>query len=95
MSGWMLMGLPGLAYLPLPALWIAFGLAAGTWANWVFISKRLRNYTEIANNSLTIPDFLKNRFHDETKFVKSRFGYFYFCFFLVYTSSGFVVVEIV
>ncbi|MDU4576913.1 MAG: sodium:proline symporter, partial [Negativicoccus succinicivorans] len=70
MSGWMLMGLPGLAYLSgLPAMWTAVGLALGTWANWVFISKRLRNYTEIANDSLTIPDFLNNRFHDHSNML--------------------------
>ncbi len=91
MSGWMLMGLPGLAYLAgLPAVWIAVGLALGTWANWVFISKRLRNYTEVANDSLTIPDFLKNRFHDEGSAMNLVSAIFIFIFFLIYTSSGFV-----
>lgn len=91
MSGWMLMGLPGLAYLSgLPAVWIAVGLALGTWANWVFVSKRLRNYTEIANDSLTIPDFLKNRFHDEGNALNLVSAIFIFIFFLIYTSSGFV-----
>lgn len=65
MSGWMLMGLPGYAYLNgLSAFWTGIGLVVGTWLNWVFISKRLRNYTEVANNSLTIPDYLSNRFGD-------------------------------
>lgn len=65
MSGWMLMGLPGFAYLNgLSAIWTSIGLIAGTWLNWYFISKRLRNYTEVANNSLTIPDYLSNRFED-------------------------------
>ena len=62
MSGWMLMGLPGFAYLAgLNAGWIALGLILGTWANWQFVAKRLRKYTELANNSLTLPDFFQNR----------------------------------
>lgn len=91
MSGWMLMGLPGFAYLSgLPAIWIAIGLAGGTWLNWVFVSKRLRNYTEVANNSLTMPDFLKNRFHDKSQILPVVSALFILIFFLVYTSSGFV-----
>ena len=63
MSGWMLMGLPGFAYTAgLNAGWIALGLALGTWANWQFIAARLRVYTELAHNSLTLPDFFENRF---------------------------------
>lgn len=51
MSGWMLMGLPGYAYLHgLSAFWTGIGLIIGTWANWVLVSQRLRNYTEVANN---------------------------------------------
>ena len=65
MSGWMLMGLPGYAYLHgLSAFWTGIGLIVGTWANWVLVSQRLRNYTEVADNSLTIPDYLSNRFED-------------------------------
>ena len=65
MSGWMLMGLPGAAYVAgLSAGWIGVGLALGTLANWKFVAARLRKYTEIANNSLTLPDFLQNRFQD-------------------------------
>lgn len=91
MSGWMLMGLPGYAYSAgLPAIWIAIGLAIGTWFNWVFIAKRLRTYTEVANDSLTIPDFLKNRFHDTSNALPVLSGIFILIFFLVYTSSGFV-----
>ena len=91
MSGWMLMGLPGFAYSTgISALWIAIGLALGTWLNWVFVSKRLRNYTEVANNSLTIPDYLKNRFHDTSRIVSVVSAIFIVIFFLIYTSSGFV-----
>lgn len=65
MSGWMLMGLPGYAYLHgLSAFWTGIGLIIGTWANWVLVSTRLRHYTEVANNSLTIPDYLSNRFEE-------------------------------
>ena len=66
MSGWMLMGLPGYAYLHgLSAFWTGIGLIIGTWANWVLVSTRLRHYTEVANNSLTIPDYLSNRFEEK------------------------------
>lgn len=91
MSGWMLMGLPGFAYSTgISAIWIALGLAGGTWLNWAFISKRLRNHTEVANNSLTIPDYLKNRFRDHTKILPIVSALFIVIFFLIYTSSGFV-----
>ena len=61
MSGWMLMGLPGYAYMSgLSAGWIALGLGLGTWANWQFVAARLRKYTEIADNALTLPDFFQN-----------------------------------
>ena len=91
MSGWMLMGLPGFAYASgLSAIWIAIGLAAGTWLNWVFVSKRLRNHTEVASNSLTIPDYLRNRFHDTGKALPIISALFIVIFFLIYTSSGFV-----
>lgn len=60
MSGWMLMGLPGYAYVAgVSAFWIAIGLAIGTWLNWLFVAKRLRVYTKIANDSITLPDFLR------------------------------------
>ena len=63
MSGWMLMGLPGFPYLAgLNAGWSALGLALGTWANWQFVARRLRKYTEIANNSLTLPNSYKIAF---------------------------------
>ena len=80
MSGWMLMGLPGYAYVAgVSAFWIAVGLALGTWLNWRFVAQRLRIYTKIANDSITLPDFFENRFNDTS-----------FIFFLIYTASGFV-----
>ena len=91
MSGWMLMGLPGYAYLHgLSAFWTGFGLIAGTWANWVLTAKRLRHYTEIANNSLTIPDYLSNRFEDKKSGLRLICALFIILFFVIYTSSGFV-----
>ncbi|WP_028953966.1 sodium/proline symporter PutP [Succinispira mobilis] len=91
MSGWMLMGLPGFAYVAgISAYWIAIGLALGTWLNWQFVAKRLRNYTQLANDSLTIPDFFENRFRDKSKSLRIISAIFIFIFFLVYTSSGFV-----
>lgn len=91
MSGWMLMGLPGYAYLHgLSAFWTGIGLIVGTWANWVFISKRLRNYTEVANNSLTLPDYLSNRFEDKKNGLRLICALFIILFFIIYTSSGFV-----
>ena len=91
MSGWMLMGVPGFAYSTgISASWIAIGIAIGTYLNWHFVSQRLRNYTEVANNSLTMPDYLKNRFHDDQNLIRIISAIFILVFFLIYTSSGFV-----
>lgn len=91
MSGWMLMGLPGFAYLNgLSAFWTGFGLIVGTWINWVVTSRRLRHYTEVANNSLTIPDYLSNRFEDNKSGLRFICAIFIIFFFIIYTSSGFV-----
>ena len=91
MSGWMLMGLPGYAYVAgVSAFWIAIGLAIGTWLNWLFVAKRLRVYTKIANDSITLPDFFENRFRDKTKILRVVSAIFIFIFFLIYTASGFV-----
>ena len=91
MSGWMLMGLPGFAYAAgLNAGWIALGLALGTWANWQFIAARLRVYTELANNSLTLPDFFENRFFATSGALRIVPAIFILIFFILYTSSGFV-----
>lgn len=91
MSGWMLMGLPGFAYVAgLNAGWIALGLALGTYLNWKFVAARLRKYTELANNSLTIPDFLQNRYHDTSNLLRIIPAIFILIFFVIYTSSGFV-----
>ena len=71
MSGWLLMGLPGVAYwLGLAdAFWTALGLAIGTYVNWLIVAKRLRNYSQIAGNALTVPDFFSNRFKEKNKLI--------------------------
>ena len=90
MSGWMLMGLPGAAYLAgLEAGWIAVGLIIGTYFNWKLVAKRLRNYTEVCN-SITIPQFLGRRFRDEQNIIRIVSSLFILIFFLVYTASAFV-----
>jgi sodium/proline symporter len=91
MSGWLLLGLPGYAYVAgLEASWIAIGLAIGTYANWKMIAKRLRIYTYIAGDSLTLPDYFSNRFRDSSNVLRIISAVFILVFFLFYTSSGFV-----
>lgn len=89
MSGWLLMGLPGSIYaLGTGQAWIAIGLFLGTVANWLFISKRLRRYTIVANNSLTLPEFLENRYHDKKRVLLFISSIVIVIFFLVYTASA-------
>ncbi len=89
MSGWLLMGLPGSIYaLGTGQAWIAIGLFLGTVANWLFISKRLRRYTIVANNSLTLPEFLENRYHDKKRVLLFVSSLVIVVFFLVYTASA-------
>lgn len=89
MSGWLLMGLPGSIYaLGTGQAWIAIGLFLGTVANWLFISGRLRKYTIRANNSLTLPEYFGNRFHDEKKVLLFVSSMVIVIFFLVYTASA-------
>ncbi len=92
MSGWLLMGLPGLAYWSglADATWTALGLAVGTYVNWLLVSKRLRRYSVRANNSITLPEFFSNRFREKTKVVSSISALFILIFFAVYASSCFV-----
>lgn len=71
MSGWLLMGLPGAMYVSgLSAGWIVVGLTLGAYLNWLFVAPRLRTYTEIANNSITIPDYFENRFKDTSRILR-------------------------
>ena len=90
MSAWVLMGLPASIYAAgLGQAWIAIGLFIGTVLNWLFISGRLRRYTIVANNSLTLPEYFENRFHDKKKILLGSSSVVIVIFFLVYTASAF------
>lgn len=88
MSGWLLMGLPGLAYWSglADAAWTAIGLALGTYVNWLFVSKRLRRYSEKVN-AITIPDFFSNRFHEKNKVLMTIASLLIIVFFTPYAGS--------
>lgn len=89
MSGWLLMGLPGSVYaFGTGQAWIAVGLFIGTVCNWLFIASRLRRYTIRANNSLTLPAYLENRFHDKKRILLVASSVVIVIFFLVYTASA-------
>ena len=91
MSGWLMLGLPGFAYtFGFRAGWIALGLLAGTYLNWRLVARRLRRYTELAGNALTLPDFFERRFNDRTRVLRVITAFFILLFFAFYTSSGFV-----
>ena len=92
MSGWLLMGLPGVAYWCglADAAWTAIGLAIGTYFNWLLVSKRLRRYSIRANNSITLPEFFSNRFHENKKVILTIAALFILVFFTVYAASCFV-----
>ncbi len=92
MSGWLLMGLPGVAYWCglADAAWTAIGLAAGTYINWLIVSTRLRRYSVVAGDSITIPDYFSNRFHDRRKILMTISAVFILVFFTVYAASCFV-----
>ncbi len=89
MSGWLLMGLPGVAYWCglADAAWVAIGLAAGTYLNWLITSKRLRRYSIKANNSITLPEFFSNRFKEKKPVILMVSALFILVFFTVYASS--------
>lgn len=90
MSGWLLMGLPGAVYLAgTGEAWIAVGLLIGTILNWYIVSARLRKYTIVAGNSLTIPSFFKNRYRDHKNIIKIVSASIIAVFFTVYTASAF------
>ena len=90
MSSWLLMGLPGLAYLTGIASpgWTAIGLAVGTWLNWLIVARRLRRYS--ANlDAITVPQFLSLRFHDQRNLINALGAVIIIVFFIPYTASGF------
>lgn len=90
MSSWLLMGLPGVAYLTgcAEAGWTAIGLAIGTYLNWLIVAKRLRRYTA-KNNSITLPEFFSNRYRDKSHAILAIAAIFIVVFFVPYTASGF------
>ena len=92
MSGWLLMGLPGVAYFFgfSDAAWTAIGLGVGTYLNWLFVAKRLRTYSHIAGDAITIPDFISNRFKEDKKVIMTIAALFILIFFSVYAASTFV-----
>ncbi len=91
MSGWLLLGLPGAVYAGgLGEAWIGIGLLVGAWLNWLFVAKRLRIYTQLTDNALTLPDFFEKRFNDKNGVLKFFSALTILIFFTFYTSSGMV-----
>jgi sodium/proline symporter len=91
MSGWLLLGLPGALYAGgMKNMWIAVGLSVGAFLNWQFVARRLRVYTEYANDSITLPDYLENRFDDSSRILRVISAVVILVFFTIYVSSGLV-----
>lgn len=91
MSSWLLMGLPGVAYVTgvADAAWTAIGLALGTYVNWLIVAKRLRIYTQVSGDSSTIPAFFSNRYRDKKRILSVISAIVIVVFFVPYTASGF------
>lgn len=94
MSGWLLMGLPGVAYWMglADAFWTAVGLGIGTYINWLVVAKRLRIYSHMAGDAITIPDFISNRYKEQQPKILLASALFILIFFTVYAASCFVTV---
>lgn len=91
MSGWLLLGLPGAVYLAgIGEAWIGVGLVCGAYASWRLVSRRLRIYSQHARNSLTLPDYLENRFADSSRLLRILAALVILLFFTFYTASGLV-----
>ena len=91
MSGWLLLGLPGAMYAAgMNQIWIAVGLTIGAYLNWQFVARRLRVYTEVAQDAITLPDYLDNRFRDASKMLRVLSALIILIFFTFYVSSGLV-----
>lgn len=91
MSSWLTMALPGLIYTEgLNQIWMPLGLLLGAWLNWVLVAKRLRIYTELANNSLTLPAYLHNRFQDHQRLLRLVTSVASIVFFTCYAAAGFI-----
>ena len=92
MSGWLLMGLPGVAYFTGigEAFWTALGLFIGTWINWALVAKRLRSYSQIADNAITLPEFFSKRFHDRNRILLAIAAVISLVFFSIYVGAQFI-----
>ena len=91
MSGWLLLGLPGAIYVSgLAEAWIVIGLTIGAWLNWKYVAPRLRSYTFVSKNSITIPSFFENRLKDTSRLLRVVSGVIILVFFTFYVSSGMV-----
>jgi sodium/proline symporter len=91
MSGWLIMGLPGAIYATgLIEGWIAVGLLIGAYLNWRLVAPRLRAYTEVSRNSITIPSFFENRLRDRSRMLRTISSIIILVFFTLYASSGMV-----
>lgn len=91
MSGWLLMGLPGAIYVNgLVEAWIAIGLTTGAYLNYVLVAPRLRVYTQVSSDSITIPSYLESRLKDKSRLLRIASGIIILIFFTFYVSSGMV-----
>jgi len=94
MSSWLLMGVPGLAYFTgiADAAWTVIGLGVGTYINWLVVAKRLRRYSVVAGDSITIPEFFSRRYHDDKNVLRMIAAIVIIVFFIPYTASGFAAI---
>ena len=91
MSGWLLMGFPGsILAMGMGQVWIGIGLALGTAANWIFVARRLRKFSQCANDSITIPQYLSNRFMAKSRALQIICAIIFLVFFTIYVASSFV-----
>ncbi|WP_149182020.1 sodium/proline symporter PutP [Streptomyces sp. TRM49041] len=91
MSGWLFLGLPGAVYMAgIGATWIAVGLIIGTYLNWRLVAPRLRTYTELAGNSVTLSSYLEERFEDRSRMLRLLSAIVTVVFFTVYVASGLI-----
>ncbi len=89
MSAWLLMALPGLVYTAgLSQIWLSLGLMVGAYGSWHLVAKRLRIYSEMANDSLTLPAYLDNRFNDQSGIIRMVAAFATVLFFIFYIASG-------
>ena len=91
MSGWLLLGLPGMMYSQgLVGSWIALGLVMGAYVNWRYVAKPLRVYTHHLQDAITLPDYFANRFNDKGNLLRVVTAVVILVFYTLYTSSGLV-----